>query len=112
MWMPSSARNISLTPLMRLPTRDFGCADIRLKALALLSAIPHVGDWLNTIPFQALDLHLQDWKFKLYLQYWLGLPMVEESAQCPICSLLLIPLATTKWAVVVMGITSTSMTHP
>ena len=30
------------------------------RALALSSALPHAGDWLNGIPTAALGLHLQD----------------------------------------------------
>ena len=52
--------------------------DTRSKALALSTAIPHAGDWLNVVPSHALGLHLHDWEFRLCLQYWLGLPMVEE----------------------------------
>ena len=59
--------------------------DTRSKALALSTAIPHAGDWLSVVPSQALGLHLQDWEFRLCLQYWLGLQMVSEGTSCPIC---------------------------
>ena len=59
--------------------------DTRSKALALSSAIPHAGDWLNVVPCHALGLHLHDWEFRLCLQYWLGLRMTEEETRCPIC---------------------------
>ena len=59
--------------------------DTRSKALALSTAIPHAGDWLSVVPAQALGLHLQDWEFRLCLQYWLGLQMVSEGTSCPIC---------------------------
>ena len=59
--------------------------DTRSKALALSTAIPHAGDWLNVVPSHALGLHLHDWEFRLCLQYWLGLPMVEEGTRCPVC---------------------------
>ena len=32
-------------------------SDIRFRALALSSALPHAGDWFNIIPFTALGLH-------------------------------------------------------
>ena len=35
--------------------------DTRSRALALSSAIPHAGDWLNVIPSKAFGLHLFDW---------------------------------------------------
>ena len=35
----------------------------RAHALALLSALPHAGDWLNGIPSAMLGLHLQNQKF-------------------------------------------------
>ena len=44
--------------------------DARSKALALSSAIPHAGDWLNVVPSSALGLCLQDQEFRLCLQYW------------------------------------------
>ena len=69
-----------------------GAPDTRSKALALSTAIPHAGDWLNIIPSHALGLHLHDWEFRLCLQYWLGLQMVEEGAQCPICHAVADPL--------------------
>ena len=60
--------------------------DVRAKALALSSSIPHAGDWLHAIPSSALGLHLHDWEFRLCLQYWLGVPMVENGSKCPVCS--------------------------
>ena len=45
----------------------------------------HAGDWLNVVPSSTLGLHLHDHEFRLCLQYWLGLPMVEEGSHCPIC---------------------------
>ena len=59
--------------------------DSRCRALALSSAISHVGDWLNIVPSSILGLHLHDHEFRLCLQCWLGLPMVEEGSICPIC---------------------------
>ena len=43
-------------------------------------------------PSHALGLHLHDWEFRLCLQYWLGLQMVEEGARCPICQVVADPL--------------------
>ena len=48
------------------------------KALAFSTAIPQLGEWLNVVPSHALGLHLHDWEFWLYLQYWLGLQMVKR----------------------------------
>ena len=59
--------------------------DPRSRALALSTALPKAGDWLNVVPSSTLGLHLQDQEFRLCLQYWLGLRMVEEGARCPIC---------------------------
>ena len=39
--------------------------NIRFKALALSSSIPHAGDWLNVVPSTALGLHLFDWEYVL-----------------------------------------------
>ena len=36
-------------------------------------------------PLPLLGLHLHDHEFRLCLQYWLGLPMVDEGSHCPIC---------------------------
>ena len=47
--------------------------DIRFKALALSTSIPHAGDWLNVVPSTSLGLHLLDNEFRLCLKYWLGL---------------------------------------
>ena len=58
-------------------------ADTRSKALVLSTSIPHAGDWINVIPSQALGLHFLDRKFCGCLQYWLGLPMIEEGHHCP-----------------------------
>ena len=33
------------------------------RALALLSALPHAGDWINGIPSTTMGLHLQDKEF-------------------------------------------------
>ena len=38
--------------------------DTRSRALALSSAIPHAGDWLNVVPTSALVLHLLDREFR------------------------------------------------
>ena len=59
--------------------------DPRSRALALSTALPKAGDWLNVVPSATLGLHLQDQEFRLCLQYWLGLRMLEEGAHCPIC---------------------------
>ncbi len=59
--------------------------DLRSRALALSTALPHAGDWLNVIPCATLGLHLQDWEFCLCLQYWLGLRMCGEGDLCPVC---------------------------
>ena len=59
--------------------------DLRSKALAHSTALPHAGDWLNVIPSATFGLHLQDWEFRLCLQYWLGLRMSEEGTCCSIC---------------------------
>ena len=59
--------------------------NIRSKALAHSTALPHAGAWLNVVPSTSLGLHLQDKEFRLCLQYWLGLRMGEEGARCPIC---------------------------
>ena len=69
-----------------------GAPDCRFKALALSSAICHAGDWLNVIPSQSLGLHLYDRELRLCLQYWLGLPMVDEEVRCPICQAVADPL--------------------
>ena len=57
----------------------------RARALALSSTIPHAGDWLRVVPSTALGLHLHDWEFRLCLQYWLGVRMMEEGSKCPVC---------------------------
>ncbi len=41
--------------------------DTRARALALSTAIPHTGDWLNVVPSPALGLHLHDREFRLCL---------------------------------------------
>ena len=66
--------------------------DIRSKALALSSSLPHAGDWLNVIPSHVLGLNLHDWEFRLCLQYWLGLRMFEDGVSCSICGVMADPL--------------------
>ena len=53
--------------------------DTRSRALAVSSANPHAGDWLNVVPSSALGLHLPDREFRPCLQYWLGLPKVGDA---------------------------------
>ena len=59
--------------------------NVRTKALALSSVISHAGDWLHVVPSNTLGLHLHDWEFRLCLQYWLGVRMLEEGSRCPVC---------------------------
>ena len=59
--------------------------DTRSRALALSSAIPHAGDWLEVVPSSALGLHLHDREFRLCLNYWLGLRLQSREFGCPIC---------------------------
>ena len=59
--------------------------DIRSRALALSTAIPHAGDWLNVVPSPSLGLHLLDSEFRSCLRYWLGLRMFQDEVQCPVC---------------------------
>ena len=66
--------------------------DTRSKALALSTAIPHAGDWLNVNSSHALGLHLHDWEFHLCLQYWLGLQMVEDDEEGVRCQVVADPL--------------------
>ena len=56
-----------------------------LKVLALSSAIPHAGDWLNVVPSFALGLHLHDQEFRCCLQYWLCVNMFSVSYPCSFC---------------------------
>ena len=58
--------------------------DVRSRALALSSALPHAGDWLNVIPSSTLGLHLQDREFHLCLKSWLGLRINEEGTRHPV----------------------------
>ena len=58
---------------------------IRARALALSSALPHAGNWLNGIPSSTLGLHLQDQEFRCCLLYWLGVPLHSSPYSCPEC---------------------------
>ena len=80
--------------------------DTRSKAMS--SAIHRAGDWLNVIPSSSLGLHLQDLEFRLCLQYWLGLRMVEDGIR--VSSVSKKPLVTIRWAVGGMGIGYTATT--
>ena len=59
--------------------------DVRSRVLALSSSLPHAGDWLNVIPSPALGLCLLDQEFRLCLNYWLGLRMVDDVSFCSAC---------------------------
>ena len=59
--------------------------DARSRALAMSSALPHAGDWLNAIPSRALGLHIPNRDFILCLSYWLGLPVTNRMSACPAC---------------------------
>ena len=58
---------------------------IRHRALALSTALPHAGDWLNGVPSEALGLRLQDREFRVSLRYWLGVPLHSSPYSCPEC---------------------------
>ena len=60
--------------------------DTRSRALALSSAIPHAGDWLEVVPSSALGHHLHDCEFRLCLCYWLGLRLQSRKSGCPFCT--------------------------
>ena len=57
----------------------------RTRALALSSALPHAGDWLNGVPSATLGLHLQDQEFRCCLRYWLRVPLHSSSYSCSEC---------------------------
>ena len=59
--------------------------DVRSKALALSTSLPHAGDWLNVVPSPALGLCLLDQEFRLCLGYWLGMRMSGDFRTCPVC---------------------------
>ena len=42
------------------------CSDARSKALALSTAIPHAGDWLNVVPCRALGLSRNIWSGAIF----------------------------------------------
>ena len=58
---------------------------IRTRALALSSALPHAGDWLNGVPSATLGLLLHYQEFRCCLRYWLGVPLHSSSYSCPEC---------------------------
>ncbi len=60
--------------------------DTRARALALSTATPHVGDWLNVVPSPALGLHLHDREFRLCLDYWFGIRIADGESRCPVCT--------------------------
>ena len=76
----------SLTQSIKHPTRS-SSPDTRFSALAFSTALPHAGDWLNSIPSISLGLHLHDSEFRVCLCYWLGLRIQGENLLCPVCSL-------------------------
>ena len=80
--------------------------DVRSRALALSSSLPHAGDWLNVIPSPALGLCLLDQEFRLCLNYWLGLRMTDDVSSCSACGKFSAadPLVIIKWDV---GVTVT-----
>ena len=57
----------------------------RARALAHSTALPHAGDWLNSVPSAALGLYLQDQLFRCCLRYWLGVPLHSTPYSCPVC---------------------------
>ena len=57
----------------------------RARALALSSALPHAGDWLNGVPSATLGLLLHDQEFRSCLRYWLGVPLHSTAYSCPEC---------------------------
>ena len=59
--------------------------DVRSKALALSTSLPHAGDWLNVVPSPVFGLCLLDQEFRLCLGYWLGLRMSGDFRTCPVC---------------------------
>ena len=59
--------------------------DVRFRALALSSSLPHAGAWLHVVPSSSLGLHLSDREFRPCLQYWLGLRMSSEESPCSVC---------------------------
>ena len=54
-------------------------SSVRERALALSTALPHAGDWLNCVPAATLGLHLRDKEFRCCLRYWLGVrPLAQH----------------------------------
>ena len=60
--------------------------DVRSRALALSSSVPHSGDWLSVVPSRQLGLHFLDQEFRLCVQYWLGFSSVSSTAPCSVCA--------------------------
>ena len=59
--------------------------DVRSKALALSTSLPHAGDWLKIVPSPAPGLCVLDQEFRLCLDYWLGVRMTVGPRRCPAC---------------------------
>ena len=57
----------------------------RSRALVHFSALPHAGDWLNSVPSTALGIHHRGQEFRCCLRYWLGVPLHSTSHCCPEC---------------------------
>ena len=63
----------------------YSAPDIRSRALALSTALPHAGDWLMVVPSSTLGLHLHDREFRLCIDYWLGLRIMSRELPCSCC---------------------------
>ena len=57
----------------------------RDKARINSLSISHVGDWLNTVPFEALGLNLRPRVLITSEQYRLGLKVYDSSGECIAC---------------------------
>eukprot|EP00662_Eupelagonemidae_sp_cell21_P057790 gene57790-biopygen112413 len=66
--------------------RHLSQSSTEARAHALATSAPHAGAWLTGVPSPSMGLWLAPDQFRIAMHLWLGVPICEGDAVCPLCT--------------------------
>eukprot|EP00662_Eupelagonemidae_sp_cell21_P056626 gene56626-biopygen49091 len=66
--------------------RHLSQSSTEARAHALATSAPHAGAWLTGVPSPSMGLWIAPDQFRIAMHLWLGVPICEGEAVCPLCT--------------------------
>eukprot|EP00662_Eupelagonemidae_sp_cell21_P057021 gene57021-biopygen95700 len=67
--------------------RHLSQSSTEARAHALATSAPHAGAWLTGVPSPSMGLWIPPDQFRIAMHLWLGVPVCEGDAVCPMCTM-------------------------